>query len=300
MLRAVGWRLYQDYLMRSRIGQLRELISTAQQGGYRCVSIEEWSRIVTAARSGARSGALTGEGRRYLILRNDVDTDPATALAMCDVQEELGVKGSFYFRLKTFDSRIVEESVRRGFDVSYHFEEIADFAKEHGLKSRAEVDAHMTEIQDRFARNITRLRRRYGVDMRIVCSHGDWVNRRLGILNHALLKDRSFRQSVGVEYETYDEVLTGGIAARFSDSAPPRFWTPDRATTQATGQADPLSAVKAGLSPVYVLTHPRHWRASWRWDTAESSVRLIEDLRFRLGLYTRSARFGQGAAGGRA
>jgi hypothetical protein len=189
---------------------------------------------------------------------------------MWDIDRSLGVRGSYFFRLSTRDVELMGEVDRGGAEASYHYEEIATEAKRRGLRSAEEVHRIMPEIQELFRRNLESLRRDSGAPMTIVASHGDWVNRRLGIANWEILKDRDFRRQVGVELEVYDEEFRGQLGSRHSDRSYPRFW--DRNS--------PHAAFEAGVPIVSVLVHPRHWRVDRRDNLREDLGRLVEELRF--------------------
>lgn len=262
--RLAYWRLYQDFLMSNRNGEYEALLVHALDKGYKVVSVEQWAQLL------AEHGATVPF--RVMIMRHDVDTDEKQTLESSEVEQRLGVGASYFFRWLTMSPQIIEQVSRRGLHTSYHFEEVADFAKRHRLRSAEQVVARMPEIRDMFAANVDRLRRQFGWSMRMVCSHGDWLNRRLGIRNLALLEDRPFRQQMGIEWETYDEPLMKPMAAYFSDVDAPRWWKPSH----------PMDAVSAGVTPIGILTHPKQWRADLRCNAVELYTRISEGLAYRM------------------
>jgi hypothetical protein len=197
-----------------------------------------------------------------MILRHDVDTDPATARAMWEIDRAVGVHGSYYFRLATVDVALMREIEAGGGEVGYHYEELATLAKEERLRTPQALRARLQAARARFRTNLEDLRARTGLALRSAASHGDFVNRRLGVYNVEILSDAAWRSEVGIDFEVYDGEIAQRIAARFSDAPPPVWWRP----------GDPLEAVAVGAPVVTVLVHPRHWRAS-------PSVNLRDDLR---------------------
>ncbi len=256
-------RVYADFLMPSRLDAYRCLLEAAQRADYRVMAIQEfWGLLGEGAISPAQ---------RFLVLRHDVDTDPPTAGAMWQVERALGVNGSYFFRLSTLDVALMSAIAEAGGEVSYHYEELAAVAKDRRSRTREDALRHLPEAQDRFRRNLGRLRSVTGLPMRVVASHGDFVNRRLGIANWVMLADRQFRRDVGVELEAYDDELMSQLPLRSTDTAPPRYWIPD----------DPLGAIMRGEPVVYVLVHPRHWRVDRAGNARDDLKRLWEGTAYR-------------------
>ena len=262
--RTAAQRLYADFRMPSRLDSFERLLRAFVEAGYAVTSIEAFARRLLD------SGAGTTE--RTLILRHDVDTDPATARAMWQIEHRLGVAGSYYFRLSTLDADLMAAIAEAGGSASYHYEEIATVAKRRRLRTSAEVEACLPEAQAEFRENLLRLRTLTGLPMEIVASHGDFVNRRLGVPNWRLLVDDAFRRSVGIVAEVYDQALMAPVTSRHSDTLYPRFWLP----------ASPLAAVLQGDPVVYVLVHPRHWRTAPAENLRDDLRRVAEGIAYAL------------------
>ncbi len=268
--RQLAWRVYEDYLQPDRFEAYQALLQAAREHGYEAIALDDW---VARVRSGQPPRDGGGRDDRLLILRHDIDTDPGTCREWLAIETALGARASYFFRLTTCDDAVMRELIAAGAHVSYHFEELADVAKEAGLRDARDLTAWRTRMQDRLAANLARLRDRHGVPMDIVCSHGDWINRRLGVKNSVLLDDPAFRAAAGVACEVYDTDIVAPLAGYFSDHVPPRYWR----------NGDPIEAVRAGRGPVCVLTHPRHWRAHPRSNLAETARRVREAIAYRIG-----------------
>src|SRR5262249_30731149 len=149
--------------------------------------------------------AIKAEGlhtaAKLLVLRHDVDTDCATARCMWRIERPLGIRSSYYFRLSTLDIPFMREIERDGGEASYHYEELATFAKRTRSTNPADVLANLALIRKSFQRNLTRLRKRSGLPITIVASHGDFANRKLSLCNWLILQDHAFRDEVNVELE---------------------------------------------------------------------------------------------------
>jgi len=61
---------------------------------------------------------------KVIILRHDVDTRPKNSLAFARIQAEMGIKGTYYFRIvpQSFNKAIIKEIIDLGHEVGYHYE----------------------------------------------------------------------------------------------------------------------------------------------------------------------------------
>ena len=261
----IAWnRIYSDYLMPSRLGAYECLLEAALGAGYRIVSVERfWSLVV--------ADELNTSGR-YLILRHDMDTDSRAAVGMWQIEQALGAEGSYFFRRSTVHLPFMRAIADSGSHASYHYEELASLARARHARTAADALDLVPEAQDAFRRNLEGLRAATGLPMRVVASHGDFVNRKLGIANTVLLADAHFRARVGVDLETYDDALVSCFSSRHSDTLHPRHWIPD----------SPLAAITKGLPVIHVLVHPRHWQVRRIASARDDAARLWAGIDYAL------------------
>ncbi len=250
--------------MPSRLELYYQLLEESLDRGYEVHSIISFWQVIKKAQLCPDS--------KYLILRHDVDTDPSTAEAQWEIEQSFNVQSSYYFRFSTLDIPLMQKIAQAGFEVSYHYEEIATVAKERCLKSRKQVEQEMPYIRERFKENLTVLREKSELPMITVASHGDFMNQKLKMPNLEILKDQALRREVGIELEVYDQAMMKHVTSRHSDAPYPRFWQPD----------NPLEAIRRGEAVVYLLTHPRHWRSNPREYLLVDAKRVWEDLRYSL------------------
>lgn len=263
-LSSIRDRIYGDFLMGPRLDLYGKLLETALQAGYRISSVGEAWRLMEV-------GDLD-PSQRHLILRHDIDTDPRTAAAMWSIDRVLGVKSSYFFRLATFAPALMADIAADGGEASYHFEELSSVAKQRHLRSGPEALLGLPEARERFAENLLRLRGETGLPMHVVASHGDFVNRHLGVPNSVILDDLEFRRRVGVVLETYDQAFLRRLPARYTDAPHPQYWDP----------ADPAPMIRAGEPVISVLVHPRHWRIDRLVNARDDVRRAVEGMRFAL------------------
>jgi hypothetical protein len=258
---ALWKRFYADFLLPDRLEEYRELLVRANEHGYRTMSIGAHRRAAAASER---------NGTKVLILRHDVDTDLPTAKLQFDIERSLEVSASYFFRLSTIDVELMRRVDACGGDVGYHYEELSTVARERGLRTRAAVELHMPEIQDRFRENLRALRATVGLPLGFVAAHGDMANRHLGMRNQELLDD-ALRSELDIEVTADARAATPGLVSRFSDAAYPSYWKPH----------DPVIALERGDAVVYVVTHPRQWRRNVRENLSEDLGRLVEGYRYR-------------------
>lgn len=260
----IAHRLYSDFMLPDRYDEYRQLLSKAQENGYEILSIERMWRLIKDERI-ARDG-------KYLILRHDIDTDPDGAHEFHRIEAEKGVTASYYFRLSTVDIPLMKKIAAQGGEASYHFEELATYCKANRIRDAGEIRRCMPDIEAMFAGNWRELRRKTGLPLSIVASHGDWVNRRLGVANTMVLANVELRKRLGIELEVYDDVFMRHVTRRYSDQGYPAFWSPGTV----------MSALELESPIVYVLTHTRHWRANLAANVSENWARLIETMRYQM------------------
>jgi len=150
----------------------------------------------------------------FCLIRHDVDRRPNKALQMAQLENQMGIRATYYFRAKkhVFKSRIIQEISNLGHEVGYHYESLSD-TKGHLPRALKDFEFHL----DRF---------RKIVPVKTVSMHGrplkPYDNRDLwrNAQNHDLL--------VG-KYSIYGEVyldLDYRNVAYLNNTG--RNWTSDR------------------------------------------------------------------------
>jgi hypothetical protein len=268
MLERLRHRLYHDFVMPSRLDEYARVIDRARELGYGFHSVGSFH-------DAKRAGRLEPKA---LLLRCDVDTDVATAAEMFEILRAAGARASFFFRLSTLDVALMRRMHECGFEASYHFEEVSTVAKELRLRTRAEVEARLADIEQRFCANVQELRAETGLPIVVLAAHGDWVNRRLEISNRRVLT-QAVREELGIELEAYDPAVAKATTSRFVDADYPELWRP----------GPPLAALERGDPVVQVLTHPRPWTRNIRVNLRADAQRAREEADFRIPRWTSSA-----------
>ncbi len=107
---------------------LRELLTAFKDTGYTIVPFERyWAEK-----------ASIDAMEKVVLLRHDVDRLPATALAAAKAENEIGIRGTYFFRVKpgTFKREIIEAVAGLGHEIGYHYENLADASGDFALAKR--------------------------------------------------------------------------------------------------------------------------------------------------------------------
>ena len=147
---------------------------------------------------------------RVILLRHDVDDKKMNSLHFAKIQNELGIKGTYYFRMvpQSFDEEVIKEIASLGHEIGYHYEDM-DFASLRlGVRGspkgmpKAEVreeDLYEVAIEI-FQENLKKLRKLYPV--KTICMHG---SPRSSFDNKALWKKYNYRD-YGIIGEPYFDI----------------------------------------------------------------------------------------------
>ena len=251
-------RLYGDYFMPSRLPDYERLIIAEKKVGYRQLPVRDaWSEI--------DSGKTLN---RVVVHRHDIDTDVKTARKIFDIERKHGITSTYYFRLSTLDIKLMREIEDFGGEASYHYEEVASYAKRNHIKSPNALKEKINIIRAEFLRNLHEIRECTGLPCVTVAAHGDFANRKLGVFNDLILQDLNFRSECKIALESYDSKLINNFTVRISDKPFPCFWSPHA----------PYEALETKVDSIFLLTHPRQWKSSFFPNTRENFVRLYEGL----------------------
>lgn len=262
MIKKIYNRIYSDYFLGSRLNEYKHILTLAQENEYEFHSIHSFY---------LEDQKGLDPDKKYFVSRHDIDTDVATAKEMFLIEQALEVKSTFYFRLSTLDYPFMEEINRYGSEASYHFEELATYAKKNKIYYVEALQQLIPEIRKEFLKNIEEIKNNISFPLVTVASHGDFVNRHLKIANYVIL-DESTKKLAKILLETYDAEAMQNITFRTSDTIYPKFYT--------TGSIE--DAILKNENVIYFLTHPRHWRSNFFINTKDNFIRLYEGLRWKL------------------
>lgn len=263
-MKKIHHRIYSDFFLSSRVKEYEKILIMAIEKGYEIVSIAQFYDIMQ------KRCKIEYKKQKYLILRHDIDTDLRTLRDLWTVVRNLKISASYFFRLNTFEVRLMQEMASFGSEASYHYEELATYGKRYAL-NKEETLSSLHLIKENFRKNIENVRRETKLPIETVASHGDWFNRKVGLANTIILEDPVFREEVKVKLEAYDSFFMNQVDSRHSDTMYPEFWKPN----------SPLVGIEKGAPVIYLLIHPRNWNSNIKENLSDDFNRTLEGASYR-------------------
>ena len=250
---------------------LRQLLSAFLREDYQFVRFDKYwpNRDAIDARS------------KIVLLRHDVDRFPMTALDSARAEAELGITGTYFFRVKpnTFDREIIDSIAKLGHEIGYHYE-VMD--KAHGDPRRA---------KQIFISELNRLR--YLAKVTTACMHGNPLSRR---------DNREFwRYYTPAQFDLLGEAyISINEQDLFYATDTGRGWNRSSYNLKdhfPRGRLQSLPAVpstrdlihmieKREYEHLYLLTHPNRWsrtRGQWVRQRAEDACLNLMKALLRAG-----------------
>lgn len=234
------WFVAKTVFLNNRMSAYKAYIRYAQEKGYQVISLEDFYNL--------SDRRIAGE--RHFVLRHDVDHPGISTRKMFDVERECGVTSNYYFRFSTIDKPLIADMKQAGFQVGLHFETISDYIKEKGCTDKREIDIDL--MRRRLTEDIKRFEDIVGFKTVSCCSHGDPVNKKLGISNNAIVEGADMTQ-FGLMFEAYDARL-------YETSVDCHVM--DRTILFNYGFAyrhNPYEAINQAHQNIVFLSHPHNW-----------------------------------------
>ncbi len=140
------------------------LISTLQDSGYSLMPVESYISL---------------QPDNAVILRHDVDRKPEKSLETAEIENKLGVRGTYYFRAHpdSFDISVIRQIAGLGHEIGYHYEDLANAVKRTKVKRQKRLkpgirnEEELVKIAiENFRENLDMLRQ--VVPVKTICMHG--------------------------------------------------------------------------------------------------------------------------------
>ncbi|MBO7455959.1 MAG: hypothetical protein J6T76_06120 [Paludibacteraceae bacterium] len=99
----------------------KELLKSLETGEYECLTVEQYCAI----RQGI--GERKALPERYVIMRHDVDKRPWFAVEMAELEAQMGIKASYYFRIgkESNNPECIKRIAALGHEIGYHYEDMS-------------------------------------------------------------------------------------------------------------------------------------------------------------------------------
>lgn len=203
---------------------------------------------------------LTSPEKKSIVLRHDVDLLPKNSLAFAKIQNELGIRGVYYFRAvpESWDELIIREIANLGHEIGYHYECLTTCK---GDMQKGIMD---------FEKNLLALRQL--VPIHTICMHGSPMSKHD---SKDLWKTYSYRD-FGIVGEPYFDVNFSQVLY-LTDTG--RRWNGgdvsvrDKVNNQSFGHSfrttnDIIRALHQSKLPNQIMFtfHPQRWDDNpWPW-----------------------------------
>jgi len=89
---------------------------------------------------------------KAVILRHDVDRKPENALVIAKIENDAGIKASYYFRIakQSYDEDIIRQIEEMGHEIGYHYENLSGAAEKCKVEVRKfRRSGNLKEIWDK-------------------------------------------------------------------------------------------------------------------------------------------------------
>lgn len=254
-------RLYDDFLRPSKEADYERILKAAYDNGYEFHTMLSFEDII-------REGRI--EGKRYLILRRDIDTADSKFLRkMLALEKKYGARATYYFRWNTIDVDLMNEIAEAGGEASYHFEEVATYCYKHRITSKEKMLRCLEEIRNLFIEQYAKFKQVTGQSCLTIASHGDYMNTRFQYQNCQMIDNR-VRKTCGFVREAYDREHMDALTYRLADQKERENFTKKA-----------LEAIERGEPVLELLTHPRQWNSPFWINLKEEINRVCKQIYMR-------------------
>lgn len=247
------------------ITSYRTLIESLQKSGYTFLPFGDYIE------SSNKELITTNQ---IIILRHDVDNLKLNSLLFAKIQNDLGIKGTYYFRIvpQSYDEQVIKEIAELGYEIGYHYEDVDLVNKERMRKGESEIGREelIDEAYESFCKNLALFRKNF--DIKTICMHGSprskydnkdiWKKydyKELGIIGEPYL-DIDFNEvfyltDTGRRWDGYK------VSIRDKISNQQKLWEKQGLIFHST--KDIINAIEENKLPdkIMMTFHPQRWHA---------------------------------------
>ena len=233
---------------------------------------------------------IENPNKKSILLRHDVDNLPENSLTFAKIENKLGIRGTYYFRIvpESWDEIIIKQIAAMGHEVGYHYEDISFAVTRLNIKINKqklqipELEKELANLAiHSFEKNLECLRKITKV--KTICMHGNpisrWDSRSLwkyhdyhnfGIIgepyfdvnfNEVLYLTDTGRRWNGSNFNIRDKVYNDKVQIENTKNAKFRN-TPSLPTSYSFHSTfDIIKAAEEGLLPdtIMMTFHPQRW-----------------------------------------
>lgn len=239
----------------------KELLTTLENENYIFLTFEQYIKE-------PQEGKL-------VVLRHDVDRAPFNAVKMAQLEKDMGISASYFFRVvdESYDETSIRKIVVLNHELGYHYEDLAL------------ADGSFKIALSTFDKNLKKFREFYPVTT--MCMHGSpmskWDNRKLWY-------DFNYRD-YGIIAEPYFDLdfnqifyLTDASRSWNNETVTLRDKVASKFNISINSTSDIINLLKQEKMPKHLMisTHPHNWAISnsqWLkiklWQSAKNQIKKI-------------------------
>ena len=250
----------------------KSLLIALKKSDYEFVTFEHWCK--------------EKKNGKIVILRHDVDLKAINSLRTAEIESELGISTTYYFRVipQSNQPEIIKSIVRLGHEVGYHYEDISIFS------------GSITHALSHFKKQLEYFRQYYPVST--ICMHGSPTSK---FDNRDLWKAADYHD-YKVIGEPYFDFLNIKDVEYFTDTA--RMWNGEKYNVRDKSiNNDFTNEINKNIhstfdlinwintsensNPVMITTHPQRWTDNkFEW-TLEYIGQNLKNIIKRIIIYIR-------------
>ena len=199
-----------------------------------------------------------------LILRHDVDRLPQNALRTAIIEHEIGLKGTYYFRVvpESYDLEVMEKIAQLGHEIGYHYEDVnltVKRKKEKRKRKKLKEEELIDLAYESFCKNLEMLRKNF--DIKTICMHGSPRSK----YDNKLIWSKYDYRELGIIGEPYFDIDFSEFAY-YTDTG--RRWDGEGVSVR-----DKISS-KGWLSPKDQRLKKKEWNLKFR--TTQDIIKAAE------------------------
>jgi len=107
-----------------------------------------------------------------VIMRHDVDRNPQNSAKIALIENSLGIKGTYFFRIvpESNDLNIMTEIAKLGHEIGYHYEDVDLVLSNNKELRKMDLEQKIDAAFESFCKNLEQFRKNF--DIRTICMHG--------------------------------------------------------------------------------------------------------------------------------
>ena len=228
---------------------------------------------------------------KVVILRHDVDKRPGNSLVTAQIENELGIKGSYYFRIvpESFTPEIIFKIANLEHEIGYHYEDIdlasGKMKKEKGVTNNEQVFTSqlINSAYELFLIHLEEIRKL--VPVNTICMHGSPLSK----YDNRMMWEQYSYKSLGIIGEPYFDIDFSRV---FYLTDTGRCWNGERFSIRDKvgdqinlkgsfrKSLEIISAANSGLLPekIMITVHPQRWSDDICLWTKELVLQNIKNI----------------------